>query len=290
MPRHATRHAKCRSAPLRRIAFAIAGTCVVALSGAVGAASAQDETAALDREDSLRLNYSLYGSGLRLALFEAAVNTTANRYAITIDGRTAGVIGLIGDWRATIVAEGRLGEGVQPERFELNVDDDERTMRRLIFGADGVSAEFNPPEDNLPEIPEADLRGAVDPVSALIGASLVTQPNRCPPRTAVFDGTRRYDIAFLRIRTTTLDGAWVDGFSGQAVECQARMIPVSGEWRDADSSSFWRHDRPDDPPDRMAMNVFFAQLSDGGPPVLVRAERRGENGAFMLHLTDSASN
>jgi hypothetical protein len=262
-----------------------------ALALVSAAPAAAQETATLPAEPrSLNLSYDLYGSGFRLATFDTSVETDGERYTITIDGRTAGIVNLLGQWTAQVSAAGRVAETIQPERFELSVDDDEGTRRVITFGPEGATAQLHPPEPNIPQVPAEDLIGAVDPVSALIAAGLVTRPQRCPARTPVFDGTRRFDVAFLRLRNTEVDGSYVDGFSGMTVECQARLIPVSGHWREPDSSNFWRYNHPDDPPNRLTLNVFFAPLEPGGAPVLVRAERFTDNGAFMIHLVDSQVN
>ncbi|MEQ9812978.1 MAG: DUF3108 domain-containing protein [Azospirillaceae bacterium] len=237
----------------------------------------------------LVLDYDLYSSGFLMAGFQADVYAWPDRYDILLNGETRGILSLLGDWTATMRATGaidRAAERLSPDGWAFQVDaDGDLATRTIQYGSDGRAyATLEPPRPGLTPVPDEDLLGALDPLSAIVGAALVTDGEHCPPRQEIFDGTRRFDIAFLRIRPTTIDGSSVGGYSGFAVECEARIIPVSGHFRDPSSSSFWRYNRPDDDPGRMAMRVWFAALTEGGPPVLVRGERRGQFGNFYLHL------
>jgi len=277
--------------PARRRSLPLAALCLGLALAAAPTAAQESGSAAPQQAPGQRLvlGYDLYSSGFLMASFQADVYAWPDRYDILLNGETRGILSLLGDWTATMRATGaldRAAEQLTPDGWAFQVDaDGDLATRTIQYDGEGHAyATLEPPRPGLPPVPHADLEGALDPLSAIVGAAMVTDGEHCPPRQRIFDGTRRFDIAFLRIRPTTIDGSSVGGYSGFAVECEARIIPVSGHFRDPSSSSFWRYNRPDDDPGRMAMRVWFAALTEGGPPVLVRGERRGQFGNFYLHL------
>jgi len=239
------------------------------------------------------LSYDLYGGGLYLASFNALARTDDENYSVVVDGRTRGVLVLLGDWRARASAAGSIDDGLQADWFQMNIyeEDEISTLRIDHLPGGRVETIRQPARDLIAEVPVADRVGTLDPITALIGAGLGMGTDlACPPDQAIFDGTRRYDIVFETIGVEEIDGSSVDGFVGTAMRCAMVVEPVSGHWRDPDSRSFWRYSRPDDAPDRLGLDVWFAPPLPGVPATMVRAQRDVDFlGRFLVHLVDAAA-
>ncbi|MEM7443562.1 MAG: DUF3108 domain-containing protein [Pseudomonadota bacterium] len=267
----------CRNAAL--------GTCAT-LALSFGSASAQPAG------QEVNLSYDMYGGGLFLASFDATARTDDVRYNVTIDGRTRGVLTLMGDWRARATAAGYVEDGLRADWYQMNIYEDDETTTLRIDHLPGSRVETfrQPDRDLIAEVPVADRVGTLDPISALIGASLAqgVEP-ACPDVQEVFDGTRRYDVVFEEVGIEQIDASSVGGFVGSAMHCRMRVEPVSGHWRDPDSRSFWRYPRPGDDPYRMGMEVWFAPPVEGAPATMVRAQRDIDFlGRFLIHLVDAS--
>lgn len=238
------------------------------------------------------LSYDMYGGGLYLASFNALARTDDDTYSVVVDGRTRGVLVLLGDWRARASAVGNIDDGLQADWFQMNIyEEDEISTLRIDYLPDGrVETIRQPARDLIADVPASDRIDTLDPISALIGASLAQGDDLdCPADQAIFDGTRRYDVVFEAIGEEQIDGSSVGGFVGQAMRCTMRVEPVSGHWRDTESRSFWRYNRPDDDPNRMGLDVWFAPPVAGAPATMVRAQRDVDYlGRFLIHLVDAS--
>ena len=265
----------------------IAVGCSLALAVATTVASAQPAGG------EVSLSYDMYGGGLYLASFDALARTDDDSYTIAVDGRTRGLLTLMGDWRARASAAGSIDDGLDADWFQMNIyETDEISTLRLDYLSDGRVETFRRPErDLIAAVPQADRTGTLDPISALIGASLTLgDALACPADQQIFDGTRRYDVLFEAVGIEAIDGSSVDGYVGDAMHCRMRVEPVSGHWRDTESRSFWRYNRPDDDPYRMGLEVWFAPPVDGAPTTMVRAERDVDFlGRFLIHLVDASA-
>lgn len=239
------------------------------------------------------LSYDMYGGGLYLASFDALARSDDETFRVVVDGRTRGVLALLGDWRARASAAGSIDDGLQADWFQMNIyEADEISTLRIDHLPDGrVETIRQPRRDLIAEVPATDRVGTLDPITALIGAGLgLGSDLACPADQAIFDGTRRYDVVFETVGEEQIDGSSVDGFVGTAMRCTMRVEPVSGHWRDTESRSFWRYNRPDDDPNRLGLDVWFAPPVEGVPATMVRAQRDVDFlGRFLIHLVDASA-
>jgi len=243
-------------------------------------------------DQEVSLSYEMYGGGLYLASFNALARTNDQAYSVVVEGRTRGVLVLLGDWRARASAAGTIDGGLQADWFQMNIyEADEISTTRIDYLTNGrVTTISQPQRDLIADVPASDRTGTLDPISALIGASLALGDDAdCPTDQAIYDGTRRYDVVFDEIGAELIDASSVGGFAGEAMHCLMRVEPISGHWRDTESRSFWRYNRPDDDPNRMAMDVWFAPPVPGAPATMVRAQRDVDYlGRFLIHLVDAS--
>jgi hypothetical protein len=77
-----------------------------------------------------------------------------------------------------------------------------------------------PPEDvsakAIPVKPEQ-LKGVLDPLSAVMGLSLGNLANPCARKLPIYDGKQRFDVVFTPLRRAGADHV-----------CSVRLVPISG--------------------------------------------------------------
>ena len=90
---------------------------------------------------------------------------------------------------------------------------------------------FEPTSDEEARVPLRDTHrlGVIDPLSALVMPSRSADPMdraNCERRLPVFDGTARFDVVLTYSGVRQLKGE--AGYTGNALVCTARYVPVAG--------------------------------------------------------------
>jgi hypothetical protein len=119
--------------------------------------SARAETASFD----------VYLLGLRAGTLSYVMDKRAERYAVTGEIRSAGVIGAIADFRMNATAKGRLNAaGFRPERYtEKSRENDTRSERVIRYGADGTPRLTSEEKPRDYWVPAARQAGTLDPMT-----------------------------------------------------------------------------------------------------------------------------
>jgi hypothetical protein len=127
-----------------------------------------------------------------------------------------------------------VGNRAQPATFEANVKTDAETdnIKMTFDNTNIVDLIAEPPlpqsVSNRVPVAEADLKGVLDPLSALLATadSDEPKPQICENRLPIFDGRRRYDVALSFKRMDTLKAG--TGYQGPVVVCSVHIVPISG--------------------------------------------------------------
>lgn len=212
--------------------------------------------------------------GLTPALASANSATTAIRYGVTLAGlpigtatlninfseggpykinaaaKVGGVISLISDGRGSASASGTLGSSQpQPSAYALNsvAGKKPQTVQMALTGGNITAVELQPelpPRKDRVPVTAASKHGVIDPLSALLvpvaGASEALEPDACRRTLPIFDGAQRFDIKLSYARTEQVDGK---GYSGPAIVCSARYVPIAGHRPDRAQTKFMTANR-----------------------------------------------
>lgn len=171
---------------------------------------------------------SLFGLSVAKSSFTTQVDAKA--YAISGTLKSAGLAELFDDTQGTIKASGTLGKAaVQPSSYAVDYTSGKKKKRTALGFAKGgvVSVENSPAlkkRDPWIEVQPDHLRAAFDPLSAFMvrAASL---DSVCNNTLRIFDGEVRADLKLAPAGATTVQTA---GYSGPAMTCSIRMVPISG--------------------------------------------------------------
>jgi uncharacterized protein DUF3108 len=156
------------------------------------------------RADDVVAVYDAYWAGLPAGEIRLTLHTAAASYRHEIEIRTTGLPALLSKFRATAIAEGRLGADrpAEPSNYDATYDLRKRRDRRIsmkfITGPGSFVAERGPDDTSRkPPLAEKFRSNAVDPLSAverLRGALRARHAADGSFTIPVYDGARRFDI------------------------------------------------------------------------------------------------
>ncbi len=212
----------------------------LALVGIGSAASAQ----------TLKVEYDLSLAGLPLGTADLASNFEGSKYQLEGKVKLSGLAKLLTGGKGVANASGALvGDQIRPAAFAVTSrsSSDQRTVRMNLRTGNVADVEIDPPlEEKADRVPvkEADKKGVVDPFSALlipaVASKSLTDPANCNRTIPVFDGASRFDVILTYEETKQMDGP---GYSGPALVCKARYVPISGHRALRPSTKFMEENR-----------------------------------------------
>ena len=237
-------------------------------------------SAALAAPD-LVLDYDVYYGGVSVMKVETQVDWAEGSdpgYSITLKGRTVGLFDTLKPLVFTASAEGvSYGASFVPSYYATSTQ--KRGKHKALsvhFRAnDAPVASFTPADDAEEPAPPELLKDAIDPGSAVL--TLLRSFSRsaaCSGKLAVYDGKRRYDVAFTDLPQEMLQKTSYSMYSGEAKRCRLDMTPVFGF-----------------KPGKKALlddsTVWFGQVLNNAPPLPVRIDAKIGIGPVRLHLASA---
>lgn len=213
-----------------------------------------------------RTEYSASLTGLPVGSLKIEYKVGDQDYSISGTVRVRGVLRLFANGKGEASASGQLGKAQpRPEAFRYHyVEDDDDDRVSLDFSGQRVTAIEPPLKKRKKRVPitEEHLSNVVDPLSAvLISGAEGADKKACARRLPIFDGKNRYDLALSYKRTETFKGG--DGsYSGPAIVCSARYVPVAGHREDGKDVA---------KAERSSMEIWLAPLGDTGVMIPVKA-------------------
>jgi len=218
------------------------------------AAQAQAQAA-----QTLKVNYNLSLAGLPLGKADLSSTFKGPQYELQGSVKLSGLVRMVTGGKGAGTASGTIeGSQLQPKGFAVTskTSGEQRTVRMAIEDGNVAEAEITPPvepkEDRVP-VKEADKKGVVDPLSALImpavASKSLTDEANCNRTIPVFDGAARQNIVLSYAGTKTIE---VPGYSGPVLVCNIRWIPVSGHRTGRPAVKFMQENKD--------MNVWLAPV------------------------------
>ena len=235
---------------------------------------------------TLDLTYDVYLGGLHIFTFDVDMALQPDRYRVTAQGATQGMVGWLYEWQTKLAAEGLDRNGrIEPQRYDVesNWQGNLRTSQLGFAEGGRYDLQQTPPPEPDPDIegalPESLPDGTVDPLSLAIAASrALEQTGRCDQTVPVFDGRRRYDLTLTHIDAATLPPSEYSVYHGPAVRCSFSMKRISGFRKS------WKTKRQVDA-DASAPTIWIAPIREDLPPVPVRYDGAIALGNIVIHLT-----
>ncbi|MBS0471876.1 MAG: DUF3108 domain-containing protein [Proteobacteria bacterium] len=205
------------------------------LTGAALAAGGAGGEATSVPGSTLQMAMTLYAGGVTLGKVDLNTTIRGDQYHSVSNLSTSGIVNAF--WQSEIQATSN--GTVAPKNFHPGLYDsfytgksDKKQEVSLTYDASGPARLYaDPPYSTTGyEVPPAQQKGTFDPLSAItffvsgVGAEA---GNPCSVLLPVFDGRRRYDVEFVKVKDTTvsLDNGL---YKGPAVLCQMKYKQISG--------------------------------------------------------------
>jgi Protein of unknown function (DUF3108) len=228
---------------MTRISNMAAG--LAALAFAVATAGVAPPVQAADFEADYGI--SLLGLPLGSANIKGAVNPSG--YKIDMTSRLSGLAGAFTGGKGGGSASGGVSNGrIVPSAFAVTAasSSETRTVRVSLPGGNVAAASIEPPlDEKIDRVPvlDAHRRGIIDPISALlmpVAASAADQSAACNRTIPIYDGAARYDI---RMSFSGARQVKTNGYSGPAMVCAVRYVPISGHRSERKATKFMAENR-----------------------------------------------
>ena len=220
----------------RPLVFSALFLAAFALSGPVHSAGgeyAAGESAA----STLDVTFSLYAGGIPFGSITMSTRIQGDNYLASSTVETSGLINQFWQSKIEAASNGVIGESsVKPARYD-NFTTRRGTRREFVmsFREDGPESIYTNPDRGYDdeELPPdaAEARHSMDPLSAMVfltNSHEANQENPCGVTAPVYDGQRRYDVAFKFIKREdiTMDNGL---YSGPVMTCEIEYVQVAGE-------------------------------------------------------------
>ena len=278
---------------MRAFSFGIGVAVLLVLAGAHARAERNALTTValtpprLDRmpmKPNIGLEYGVSIAGFPALAATATIAADSDHYDIEIKAVTSGMIGAFFPWTIRIESKGNFaGEAMQPvEHAQISTFGGKD--RSVILDYDGRGGFLErrvfpeAKEDDRDEVPAAMTRDTLDIISAIF-ASLrgVGDTGACAGRKPVFDGRRRFDLAFTDVGRTVLRPISAGSFGGEALHCSVKIEPIAGYLQpDRKKKQFFSQTTP--------IDVYVARVGAFGIEVPVRLESTSRYGRLLLGL------
>ncbi len=241
------------------MAFGVKKTaCIVMAAAALATGAARAET--------FKSEYVVSLFGLSVARSDFTTRLNGSSYAISGGVRSAGLAEFFDDTRGTVNAAGSLnGKGIVPSSYAVNYTTGKKKKNTALgFSGGSVTSVSNAPAlkkgENWIEVTPAQLKSVADPLTVFV-VKAQSLESVCGKTLRVFDGEVRADFVLSPIGQTNVE---TNGYSGPAMTCAMRFVPVSGYRAGKKQIEYLRKSRN--------MQVTFAPLGNSGlyAPVIAK--------------------
>lgn len=221
------------------------------MAAALIVVGASPTMAAETRHDS---EYSINLGVLPIARANFSTRMDGATYSISGSFSAAGIASVLKDISGrTVVSGAKRGNRMQANEYSLVYKDGKRTRTYDVQYRNGnVTSTTVKPEpkarpDNWVDVKDRDLRSVLDPISGLI---FPVGGRICPSRLPIYDGESRLDLVLSSGGTKPFT---TNGFTGDAIVCNARYVPKSGFRKGRKDIEYLKS---------ISMEIWFAKAGD----------------------------
>lgn len=236
--------------------------------------------------EPITLVYEFYAAGFHLATVEANAKLSSEAYEISTKGQSSGIADSFIKARFESSAVGALtSDGPTPKSFRNYSDTRfgvrELEMTRATDGTFDVTAEPELEPQQAAALRSGLADGTVDPLTASLYSALRPANTTCTEKVRVFDGRRVFALAYSRKGTEVLTSADESFFSGDAIKCDLRYLPLAGQTRE------WKLEQAKNPtpPIELWVAEFKRPNEDSDVIIPVRMKLESDWGTALAHLT-----
>ena len=239
------------------------------------------------------LTYSVYAGGLNVVTAKIDLDDSApGRYRVTLSAWTQGLLGKLVPWKGSFETEGwRLKDGAEtPEIYKSSsVWHKKEEIKQFTYGRDGKFVGFKKTEagkDTTPKTFDKKLAdGTTDSLTAtLLVMDKVGRGEKCEGSKDVFDGLRRFKLAFHDDGDENLDKTNYNVYAGAAARCTVEVTPDGGLWHEKPRG--WLSIQEQGRQKGSLPAVWMAKIGKNGPALPVKIRVVTDYGTLFMQLSD----
>jgi hypothetical protein len=206
---------------------------VVGLIASAPASPAADEPRAGAWPSEVQAHYKITFNGFDLGSFRFQARTGDGGYALDGNAEISALLGAF-TWQGITRASGKVeGSAPRPAGYSFAFRSSSKTGSVVLgFDKSGVKSvtALPPPEPDPDVVPVKDhhLKGAIDPLSAVMALTRSAGANPCDRRLQVFDGKQRFDLELSFRRQQRIVETRPSGQPDQGYVCGVRYVPIAG--------------------------------------------------------------
>lgn len=174
-------------------------------------------------------SYKITLNGFDLGNFRFSSDVERDHYALNTDVEISALLGVF-HWKGVTRSSGTVvAAKPQPAGFLFEFESSAKSGSvKMGFGQSGVeSISVDPVADDTPDtvpLTRQDLKGVLDPLTAIMALMHVDAPSPCGRKIPIFDGKQRFDIDLKFARAEPVAG--VPGET--ATVCRVKYTPIAG--------------------------------------------------------------
>ncbi len=242
-----------------------------------------------------KMQYDVYAGGFHVVEAELDSDMTkAGRYRLELGAKTRGFLGDIAPWHGVFKTDGWHNASTGAARPDVHQSittwRDEEEIKTYKYNKDGTFKEYrikdpDPGNDGSVKPVEKELTDkTTDALTATFDImQMVAKNGKCEGSDEVFDGKRRFKMAFNEVGTVDLTATRYNVYAGPATECTVEVQPMAGKWHEKPRG--WMSIQEQGRARGTMPTVWFATLQEGGPAVPVKVRVKTEYGVLFMHLT-----
>lgn len=265
---------------------------VLALAGLLAPALAAPAAAA---ETRVKARYAITMAGFDIGTATMQSGIDRSNYDMNLSVRMSGLVKFFTGGRAAATSRGAYDDAkVTPAAYAINTraNDKGQVVRFALTGGSVRQLSVEPPQKpskNLVPVTDADKRGVVDPLSAVMmpvpGSADLLSEAACERTLPVFDGRQRYDVRLRYDRMETAkpdasenaDPSAKGGYDGKLVVCKASYKAIAGYRPDKDNVKFMEANKD--------MEVWLAPVAGTRALLPWKISVRTQYGVAMITAT-----
>lgn len=184
--------------------------------------------------------YEVYAGGIHAVQAKVDINfgDEAQRYDAFMGAKTRGFLGKLIPWTGTFESHGWVEENhnYKPQQHKsVGIWKQEKEVKDYQYNRDGTFASLTITDhDKSPykkDVDAAVTDGTIDILTATMKVmNTVADGEECTGSSEVFDGKRRFEMAFVHEGFETLEATKYNIYSGKAARCTVEVKPISGGW------------------------------------------------------------
>jgi hypothetical protein len=178
-----------------------------------------------------------YGITLaRISVGEAAITADVKEsdYTVSLTGRAGGLARMLANGEVHLNAQGIVKDGrPEPKTFASKIVSEGESQNVSMTVDEGSVTDLTvtpAPGDGAPALSEADRKGIVDPLTAMLvwsnAAGGDLPQDACRRTVSIFDGHHRYDLKLTFKRMDKVSAQ--KGYTGPALVCGMTYEPIAG--------------------------------------------------------------